>query len=1214
ENAHFFSQSKEFIEGMMRLRNLQAKRAREPENQENLRLLNEEYSSIEKVVGEKKAAELRREYTNVGGRVPKEVNDPQEMKSILEEELQGHSEVFTSNLENYLEKNIQQAAEKVSNLETLHGDTIETQRLVEKFSAIAGDGGRKNEILDQLKKLSTPEELRKNIVPESSKFVAEVMNKRKKIKVREEVQKAFEAKYDSEEHEKFAENNISYFQERYGKEAGVQKIEEMKEEWKGLESQFMKTELASMPFNSAHEEEVFRYKTWFNTAHQDYISQKRKLEVELKKLMSELHDIDKEAGSLLELFEGEPNPENIAEAALNNIYKHKLDDLPLFQGLNKPSDEIEELKNKYLHASSESEKIKIHKEISNAKLFYGTLAEVQSEGLLNNPDAPLLVEEFQTSPDETTQVNALSKLQHLLVIGAVLGSFAHLNEEGIDQLKKEVAKLFDSKSEFGKLLPKSFALRKDEIIKDVKHFADKVAKDIKESGIGKEDMDAILNDAEESSKKEITEEQLRKNFGSAIDKAETLQNHPKVDAGMQEGLQNIVQDLNEDRSSFEDRIKKLEGNEGGIKKEVQTRSEKLSRTMAILDRLDDKLLQSSDDGKIEWKFVSIMGVIQGLKDFSEYIEGRIDQNKKYEGKLVGKAAANAVPHKYAKEFAMQQESELKGLEEEERNKWSGMEKYDNRDLIENNLLKPQTRHHWRKAMEIAAERGLVRWEDPRLQNVIYELAKKEKPSAVTEWTSHQREDEMTRDNKLRNLCNILTKDEQWFDSTKGKNLSGTKSGRENFDSQYQQINKLAGWQGKLAGMLEAQAEYAAASGNTLNENGQLDKGANGKGGKSQVYLQNDINPHYYANIILKSIEEGMMQNVEQKIFFLIRGVATGLLSEDIFQEVDKWQNQFPPMAVIAGWSFKDAVEADAKMTGSNKGKGHTFSDLQAAGSDGLRNNFFLGDEKLIETWFQNDLKDHPTYKNRLRKLGDQNIRTMDFDDQYAYIPDITIAAAKAITKERSTGNLMDEERWMSALSGFTSRIGFADVSDASMGKVDSIATVMAVHLQMDSVLSKRVHIKGHPHIDSLYDKAAGQGGEFTTQEHANVMKNFMSEFLVNVAGYSHKDIHEIFYDKLSLDLDQKAHEKRILKIEKVVDGFPKIAKKHSEEFKYFLQKWQKTGCIASKFLPKNEITQKSTVSSYTQLDESLKFNKAAFQEWKNSKNANTEGEVVETSS
>ena len=1190
ENTAFLSKEDGFLDDFIDLQKRKKEAEGQDENTENAKIVAQEEANFKRVLGDKRVAELEQQF--VKGNEGIQGLSREEASQMLDKQFEERGKLFEKNIQADLQNTYEPLKKSMDHLRTVGEGRLDIGKLDNQLDTLSK---KAESIKLLLKDVSSKDGIEKNIGLQSQDFKDHfTVNRREK-----------KANLKMKQKEK-------EFEDQLGRPRFEWTAEEKKECQKETESIYKKYTDASQvePMFDESEKQLekdIRFQSWFATSKNIYTQKLQDLNQEMEAFKEQAKLLKDEMNTKEKVFEGEPIFENIAAESLKNIYDADMDNYNIFKDYNIPSSEIKKIQEASTQATSETQKKSVLEDLQLSKLFYDTIIDCHNKNYIEEAFKESVlnsIKAFQETDNLEVKKGLLFDLQKEEVIKALHPYFSSLTSaDQVAKLQKGIEKAFDKDSDLAQLNPLQFAAQKDDIIEKLKEYSKKIA----ESGLSEDSVIQAQKEIKEAKKQEITEEDLQNKFDDAIKRAENLSSQSKMKGEQKECMQNVVEQLQKQRNDFEinlDKKKKtgealrniapvnekdVEANEQLQKQEIQSAYDELMPMMVGLDKTEEALTKS-DEGAVRW--ISIMGAIQGAQDFIAYITSRINQNLKYEGKLFGKALGEVSPGEWSKEFAMQQDAELQSLEEEERNKWNGMEKYGDSELLERNILEPRTKHHWRKAMEVGAERGLIRWEDPRLQDTIYKLTKKESASLMP-WTLNQREDKFSRDTKLRKMCYALTNNEGWFDQMKNRNQIGAKSERDKYMSQYNELQQTKQWDKTLGGILQGQAIEAEEKKRPLNKYGQLQKN-DGKNALAPTYVQDQgFNQHNYVNIILKSIDDGQMDSVEQKLFFLIRGVATGLLTEDVFQEVGALAGKFPPLAAIVGWSFEDAIKADRKITGADR-QGKNFNELKVKDEEEWETNFFRGNPGLINDWFHNDLKKEPLYQDRMGKTGDQEIKGIDVDDEYAYMPDITIDTAKAITKDRSTATLMKGAAWKGGLSGFTARMNFADTENIGLKELDSIAMSMSVHLQIDSVLSKRFFIKGNPTIDTEYDTIAGQVGEFTVLEHSNVMRNFMSAFLIGIEEYDETFIHEVFYDKLSPQSEK--HTDRKLQIETLVNKFPEIVKTHAAEFKYFLNVWQESGAIAHRGNAKNSDTEKGTVNHYNELDPSLKFNRSDFEQ------------------
>jgi len=154
--------------------------------------------------------------------------------------------------------------------------------------------------------------------------------------------------------------------------------------------------------------------------------------------------------------------------------------------------------------------------------------------------------------------------------------------------------------------------------------------------------------------------------------------------------------------------------------------------------------------------------------------------------------------------------------------------------------------------EELAERGRVDWNDEKM------WVKLNKNSHYSMLIEPCKNDDLLRDRWLNKLISDIWTDKDLFYKWRRANDSGIKSGKENFTAKVDQLSNVkGGLDGELADQLSMFLE-TKESGRPIPE---------------------DVNPHLYEEVIDYAIRLGRM-TMEDKFYFLIRGVASGLLSID----------------------------------------------------------------------------------------------------------------------------------------------------------------------------------------------------------------------------------------------------------------------------------------------------------------------------------------------
>lgn len=1165
EQAFFLINQEEFLDNYIEYKNLEKRKEAEAESFADQELLDANRALMEKQLGKERLRGLNQQIQNKIGEEPL---DRDGAKQILKDDFEEHSELFKNNIQSFVDTEYSGLEKEVEGLLESH---MQSLKVAELEVALDELGTKKAGLLMQLDSLTQAEILQQDIGIDSEDFKESFKKKRKNkkayFKVRE-TKENFAKEYGKQEGLKDPEGN--FVAKPYN-----QWSEEQKDRYSAEHERIIK-EYQNGPEpvweeSDRETETALRFSAWFETSNEKYQRNLKNLKTELLNFTKQIQALKNRSKHLKEKLEGEPDFHKILEAAEKNIQKNNLNPLPFALGIA-AGDHLNDIRERFEGTSSDEAKAEIQNELRYSKDFYDTLGEIQ-EHFTKKPqlkkEVGEITENFQKATKEEERQKILTGLQKLQIIEDVDRDIKFPTDGYFKkEFEKSMDQLFDTNGPYAQFLPEDFRIQKEEIKEDVKACA----KDIKEklNGLSDEEKEAhneIMNEAQTIDEKAPTLEKLETKYKTAIGLAEGLMENADVPDNLREKVQNLHSKLLNDKEKIKSKIQELEDSdlpnkEQNKKKRLKDADSELSPELAFLDKVQNKAIQAGGIQGTQWSFVSILGAIKGFQHFFEYIDERVKHNVEIEGTITGsafgKSLEKVIPHRNVKAFAMRERSKQEKLDAEERNRWEGMEDLDALTLVEQNILNPADEHHWRKSMEIAAEKGLVRWEDPRLQDTIYKLAKKINPR-TQKWTKSERQNDMTRDDKLRNLCYTVTNDENWYDDTKNKNQGSIKSEQDKFKTQFEHLDKLSGQKGKLAQMLILQEEFANGQGKPeyqLNNYGQI------KQDGYPTYLNKEINPHYYAEIILESVKNGMMPRVEDKLFFLIRGIATGLLNFSILDNLPEIQNNFPAFAAISQFSFEEILEADKHLTGSygEDGNFHSMSNTEER-----EKNFFHGDPSFINNWIYNHLKKHPSYVDRIGKVDENSIQGIDHDDTYMFLPDLSLSNAQKFTKGQSTKSLMNPQKWMGTMTGFTANLQNIKVDANDNRGIKKMSEMLTVHLQFDSMVSRRLNMDKHqPSIASEYqnNQLSNQGGDFGMMDHSKIIRNFMASFLEAVGKTD--DIHMVFYDT-----NQENKEQKEPAIKKMTEKtFPRAVAENKEFFAFFLKKWQEGQVFGNHYISK----------------------------------------------
>ncbi|PIR49361.1 hypothetical protein COU79_05315, partial [Candidatus Peregrinibacteria bacterium CG10_big_fil_rev_8_21_14_0_10_54_7] len=265
-------------------------------------------------------------------------------------------------------------------------------------------------------------------------------------------------------------------------------------------------------------------------------------------------------------------------------------------------------------------------------------------------------------------------------------------------------------------------------------------------------------------------------------------------------------------------------------------------------------------GKKDWRaifhdfnFVSIMDVVrmfkQGWEDLNRYWTRRGDSKQASLGYAITKLIPKDTPYvgRLQDEFLRRdRDSETKEV-----NEWK--EKFD--DFSSYYLLRMlgqvRNKDQAKAIFMLLTDRGRMEWSNEKMWDTLNALSNFSMPIHAC------RNDDVLRDKWLRKLISDIWGGQDLYTTWRQANDGAVKNGKSKFTAMVDQLSNI---QGGLERELINQL--------VLWEDKRTGRGAS-----------TDLNPHLYEEILDYSMRNGKM-TMEGKLFYLVRGVAVGLLSID----------------------------------------------------------------------------------------------------------------------------------------------------------------------------------------------------------------------------------------------------------------------------------------------------------------------------------------------
>jgi len=306
---------------------------------------------------------------------------------------------------------------------------------------------------------------------------------------------------------------------------------------------------------------------------------------------------------------------------------------------------------------------------------------------------------------------------------------------------------------------------------------------------------------------------------------------------------------------------------------VQNFKEHVAKTHKQVETLDKKFAEINDEPVAKIKSISeklgiqwlcILDIIRIYKEFKEDVEGiwhSIQDQKTADAKaawtkklpiyIPGTNIRIPIIGKYTERLPHYTERAKNSKELERVKKWE--DAFTNLDAEE--LLKligeTPTRDQLRASIELLVKKGRMNWGDQRVWKALNEKSKYKMPIGPCD------RDETLRDKWLQKLISDIWLDKDMFNEWMTGNSSNFDKHKQSYTHEADNFSNI---DGKMAHELHVMLRtYVDCTTSTPKKP-----------------LPEDVNPHHYEEILHYAMRNGKM-SMEQKVFFLIQGIASGFM-------------------------------------------------------------------------------------------------------------------------------------------------------------------------------------------------------------------------------------------------------------------------------------------------------------------------------------------------
>lgn len=422
-------------------------------------------------------------------------------------------------------------------------------------------------------------------------------------------------------------------------------------------------------------------------------------------------------------------------------------------------------------------------------------------------------------------------------------------------------------------------------------------------------------------------------------------------------------------------------------------------------------------------------------------------------------------------------------EQEAADKWKdGLKNEDSHTLL-HFLHYTRNKDTIRGIITLLCERGEMDWNDWHVWETLNDISGYHMPVRPC------LRSDVLRDTWLRKIISYIWNDKELYYHWRSENDSKTKSGKEHFVPWVDQLSNLrGGMDGELNKQLRLWNEWK-------------------KGGEVGTPPE-DIKPHLFEKVIHYAISNGKM-TMEQKFFYLIRGVADGILSIDRLRTLAGEEggvlNQFP----FIDYFYK---------------KNNTLPEVQALASR-LRETDDYGDDTFkpgakTTLWIQLDLVRNKGVQERLSKgTSRTSSETIDHEDVPLFLPQLDYNSVRGMADVISgSRQKMSPEALKNLYCGYSSKFKIfgrlAQLEDKGKERftpedASILADAIGAYVDVDNILARRgYNAETRPTLSLSQLASAGPSSDgHTTAEYRRNMNYFVKDLVTDlqteIEGTSH---------------------------------------------------------------------------------------------------------------
>lgn len=356
---------------------------------------------------------------------------------------------------------------------------------------------------------------------------------------------------------------------------------------------------------------------------------------------------------------------------------------------------------------------------------------------------------------------------------------------------------------------------------------------------------------------------------------------PDLPSDVRGDIEAAVGGIERDHGAFDRRFRA--GDEStGLKAEVKELSKRLGAMHEAIQAFDKKQLDISGVPKTlpssvhdRWAFISINDVVKFVKDtmedFKSIYKRAHDREMKDAGETLTKwmggvgKATGTLPfwgfgsEKYLTGVKQYHVRRYAGEEVEAVEKWKKAMENEDSHAILHILEGSKNRDQIKACLELLSDRGEMDWNDEGIWGVLSRISGYRMPIEAC------RRDDVLRDTWLRKMITEIWNDKEKYYHWRATNDSKIDSGKKSFERNVDQLSNVAG--DGMGAELERQLR--------LYREWKYDTEVR----HIHRPFPTEVKSHLYEEVLEYAIVRGKM-SMEQKFYYLVQGVAYGLLSID----------------------------------------------------------------------------------------------------------------------------------------------------------------------------------------------------------------------------------------------------------------------------------------------------------------------------------------------